>query len=176
MRPRLNASAPFSVREVNGVIHLSAAISIGKQPSVEQLKELRERGFASVINLRCPGEANAPMDPAEEGRMAVEAGLAYGHVPVPLEGFAGETIELFRKELSRLCEPVFVHCGEGDRAGVVAMAHLAIESGEDLKIALENAPMTLMENEAMQERVRACMQAHESVELERLRSFRWICR
>lgn len=170
------ASAGSSRREENSVIRLSENISIGKQPSVDQLKELRGRGFASIINLRCPGEPDAPMEPVEEGRAAIDAGLAYGHVPVPIDTLPGESLALFRKELGRLCEPVFVHCAAGDRAEALALAHLVIETGGCLENALEITLGTSVEDESLREMVRACIKAHEAGELERLRNFRWICR
>lgn len=171
-QPETSKSVPS--RDKHDVIQLSAEISIGAQPSVGQLQELRGRGFASIINLRCAGEEG--MDPKAEGRAAAEAGLAYGHVPVPVDGFSGEVIALFRKELGRLTEPVFVHCAAGERAGAVVLAHLAIETGGCVEHALENATSPLFGDETLRDRVRECIAAHEAGELERLRTFRWICR
>jgi uncharacterized protein (TIGR01244 family) len=156
---------------------LDEFITVGSQPSVMQIRELSRRGFRSIVNLRLDGERGESMKPADEGRTALEAGLEYGHVPISLEDLTPEIVERFRYEMDRLPTPVYVHCREGTRARAMAMVHVAIEADctweEALKLAasLGLAP----ECEETREHIRRYMEAHRRMELERMRSFRWVC-
>lgn len=63
---------------------ISDQLADGGQPGADELKALREGGFATVVNLRLDGEADQPWPPAEEGAAAETMGLAYHHLPVSL--------------------------------------------------------------------------------------------
>jgi uncharacterized protein (TIGR01244 family) len=108
---------------------LNEETTVGAQPTEEQLRELREQGFRSVVNLRTEGEENQPLAPAAEGAKAREAGLEYLHLPVSMQRMQPELVDRFREELPRLPKPVYIHCGAGKRAGVFAMIDLALQAG-----------------------------------------------
>lgn len=86
----------------------------GGQPTPEQLAAAREAGFATVINLRAPGE---PGTDTEAG-IVEELGMTY--VSLPVEGTTGMTEENARAlagVLERAEQPVLLHCGSGNRIG-----------------------------------------------------------
>ncbi len=86
----------------------------GGQPTLEQLRQARDAGFTTVINLRAAGEPGT-------GREDVEA-LGMRYVPIPVDGTAGVT-EANARALSWALEeadgPVIVHCGSGNRVGAL---------------------------------------------------------
>lgn len=114
-------------------------ITVGAQPSPEQLKELAGQGFRSVVNLRTEGEKDQPLSPREEGEEAKSLGLSYLHIPVSAKDPKPEQVARFRDEVERLPGPVFVHCASGKRAGAFSMIQQAVEAGWSGEETLEKA-------------------------------------
>ena len=104
-------------------------VTVGGQPSEEQLQELAQQGFKSVVNFRTEGEADQPVSPSEEGAQAKSAGLEYLHLPVSMQTLDAGTVDQFRQRYRELPKPIFAHCKGGTRAGAMVMMHLAKEQG-----------------------------------------------
>jgi uncharacterized protein (TIGR01244 family) len=108
----------------------------GGQPTEEQLAELADAGYRTVVNLRTPGE-NEISD--REAELAEKLGLRY--VQVPVAGAEGLTEANVRK-LADLLEdgsgyPLVVHCGSGNRVGALfALKALQID-GKSAEEALQ---------------------------------------
>jgi uncharacterized protein (TIGR01244 family) len=102
---------------------LSARVAVGGQPTVDDLRRLREQGFAAVVNLRPDGEADQPLPPDAEGFAARESGLDYSHVPVAVADLDPEQVRKVRAANG----PVYVHCAAGQRA--IALSLLATAAG-----------------------------------------------
>lgn len=120
-------------------IPVTDRLSVGGQPSGEDLRDLAGAGFRSVVNLRREGEANQALSPAAEGDEARSAGLAYGHLPVSVAELTPELLKRFREMVDQLPGPVYVHCGAGQRAGVFALLDEAGRSGASADETLEKA-------------------------------------
>lgn len=114
-------------------------VSVGAQPTHEQLKMLAQQGYKAVINFRTIGEEDQPISPAEEGEKVNNLGMKYLHVPVSAESMKAETVDKFRKQYVSLPKPVFAHCKSGKRAGAMVMMHMASEQGMSGKKTLEKA-------------------------------------
>ena len=89
------------------------------EPSAMAL--LREKGFATVVNLRLEGEEGANV---EEGRAAAEAaGMEYIHLPFdsrsPAPGYFDEFLAAVLDEAN---QPVYIHCGSATRAAALWMS------------------------------------------------------
>ena len=114
-------------------------VTVGPQPSEEQLKELARQGFRSVVNFRTDGEDDQPLSPAQEGETVKALGMEYLHVPVSMKSMAPETVDRFRQRYPDLPKPVFAHCKSGKRAGAMVMMHVAAQSGMSGEQTLEQA-------------------------------------
>ena len=110
---------------------LSEKVAVGGQPTVDDLRRLREQGFAAVVNLRQDGEVNQPLPPKAEGFAAMDSGLSYSHVPVVLGDLDPEQVRKVRAAIEAASGPVYVHCGAGQRA--VALSLLAIAAGPGVR-------------------------------------------
>jgi uncharacterized protein (TIGR01244 family) len=108
---------------------LNEQLTVGAQPSAEQLQELKQQGFKSVVNLRTAGEAEQPLSPQQEGEKVQQLGMQYLHIPVSPEQMRPELVNEFRRKLDDLPAPVYVHCQSGMRAGAFSMMHMAVENG-----------------------------------------------
>ncbi|MGA2261984.1 MAG: protein tyrosine phosphatase family protein [Acidobacteriota bacterium] len=108
-------------------VELSSRIGTGGQPTDAGMKQLAEKGYKRIINLRTSGEG---VDLAAEERQAMQLGLRYYMVPFNAKEPTEEQALAFSALMSALKEDkVFVHCGSGNRAGSLMMIYLALEEG-----------------------------------------------
>ena len=110
-------------------IKINDQISVGAQPSEQDLRKLAQHGFLSVVNFRTDGEEEQPLSPHAEGEKVIAAGMDYLHIPVSMEGMGPELVDQFREQLIELPKPVFAHCKSGKRAGAMVVMDMAVEQG-----------------------------------------------
>lgn len=107
---------------------MNPSLAIGGQPTRDDLEQLKQEGFRSVVNLRMPDE-ESKLNPEKEGQAAGSLGLHYQHIPVSSQKPSAEQVEQFRQAVERLPKPVYVHCQGGGRAGAFSLMHLGREAG-----------------------------------------------
>lgn len=110
-------------------MQINDRVSVGAQPTEEQLRQLAREGVKAIVNLRMSGEQDQPLSPDKEGSCVRALGMEYLHLPVSGKDMRSEQVDQFRRELARLPGPVFVHCEKGKRAGAFTMMHTAVEAG-----------------------------------------------
>ena len=104
-------------------------VTVGAQPSEDQIQQLGKQGFKSVVNFRTDGEEDQPLSPQAEGEKAKAAGMEYLHIPVSMKSMGPELVDQFRERYPDLPKPVFAHCKSGKRAGAMVMMNMAVEQG-----------------------------------------------
>ena len=114
-------------------------VSVGPQPSQEELQKLAKQGFKSVVNFRTEGEDEQPLSPQAEGEKVKSAGMEYLHIPVSMKAMGLELVDQFREQFPDLPKPVFAHCKSGKRAGAMVMMHMAVEQGLTGEQTLQHA-------------------------------------
>lgn len=114
-------------------------VTVGPQPTGNQLKELANAGFKSIINFRTEGEEDQPLSPTQEGENVKQLGLSYLHIPVSMKSMSEETVDQLREQFHELPKPVFAHCKSGKRAGAMVMMHMASKQGLSGKQTLQQA-------------------------------------
>jgi uncharacterized protein (TIGR01244 family) len=107
---------------------ITGSITIGDQPTEEDLARLKREGYSGVVNLRHPGEPEQPMSPTEEGEKVIALGMEYLHY-----GVGGAP--LLEQNVVAVCEfvdrhvqgggKVMVHCRKGGRAVALVLLHQA---------------------------------------------------
>jgi len=100
------------------------------QPQPQDVRELAERGFQSVVNLRTAGEEGETMTPEEEGEQVRKTGMTYTHIPVAGDSMGQQVVDQYREEAARLPGPVFVHCASGKRSGAFTMMDVGVAQGK----------------------------------------------
>lgn len=116
---------------------LTPNLSALPQPSVEEIRDLADRGYRSVIGNRPEGEA--PDQPIWNDLKA--AALARGMEAVQIPVVAGQIdeadVRAFREALERLPKPIAAFCRTGTRSTLLwALANEACLTGEErIKIA-----------------------------------------
>jgi uncharacterized protein (TIGR01244 family) len=100
----------------------TATITIGDQPTEADLKQLKQEGYAAVVNLRNDGEPEQPLSTADEGAMVGKLGMDYLHYGVgaaPLSAAGVKAVSDFIDQHAQGPGKVLVHCRKGGR--VVAL-------------------------------------------------------
>jgi uncharacterized protein (TIGR01244 family) len=120
-------------------IQFNHAITVGGQPSRDDLRQLADEGFKAIVNLRPKGEADQPLDPEVEADIVRALGLRYLNLPVTMDAIREDQVDAFRRQLIELPEPIYVHCRAGKRAGAFVMMHTAAEQHMSGDEALEKA-------------------------------------
>lgn len=98
---------------------ITATITVGDQPTKEDLDQLKREGFTGVVNLRNEGEPDQPMSPAQEGEKVRALGLEYLHYGVgaaPLSTQGVTSVCDFVDRYAQGPQKVLVHCRKGGRA------------------------------------------------------------
>jgi uncharacterized protein (TIGR01244 family) len=106
-------------------------ITVAGQPTDDEIKDLAERGFKTLINVRSPDEMDEP-----EAPKAAAVGLTYHEV-----GFVGGTLRIdhiqrIRQAVDASTGPVVIHCHAGARAAVAAGIIAAEKAGQTAEDAL----------------------------------------
>lgn len=104
-------------------------VTVGPQPSEEEINQLSQQGFKSVVNFRTEGEDDQPLSPTAESEKVKSAEMEYLHIPVSMKAMGPELVDEFREKYPQLPKPVFAHCKSGKRAGAMVMMHVAVEEG-----------------------------------------------
>jgi uncharacterized protein (TIGR01244 family) len=138
---------------------ITPAITIGDQPTEEELAAFRDEGYVGVVNLRHDGEPEQPLSTAEEGSKVRELGMEYLHYGVggaPLADAGVSSVSDFIDRLTTADGKVLVHCRKGGRAMALvllqqARAHgwsagEAIEKGREMGLEVDGGLKTMVEN------------------------------
>lgn len=118
---------------------VSPGITIADQPTEDDLRGLKDRGYAAVVNLRHAGEPEQPLSPEAEGDAVRELGMGYLHLAIagnrPLaEQGIDEAVRFLDAHTS---DRVLVHCRKGGRAAAIVLIHQAKANGWSADEALE---------------------------------------
>lgn len=117
---------------------VDTTVACGGATSPEALAELKQRGFAAVINLRQASEQGADIPAAKAA--AESAGLAYIHIPFnggdPQPAIADE----FLKQVTDPAHsPVYIHCASANRVGALWLIKRVAVDGWTVEKATEEA-------------------------------------
>ena len=97
-------------------IKVNDRLSIGPQPNLSDFNDLRDQGFAAVVNNRPDGEEPSQPTSDEASLKAEAVGLIYARQPVTLGGITENDVRKFQQEIAALEGPIFAHCKSGTRS------------------------------------------------------------
>jgi uncharacterized protein (TIGR01244 family) len=103
---------------------ISDEFSAGGQPTPEDIKQLTEEGFKSIVNLRSSNESGTL---ANEQQLAEATGLQYVNVPLQSTKANPKLTAKVLSEVENLPTPIYFHCGAGGRASASALIAFATQ-------------------------------------------------
>jgi uncharacterized protein (TIGR01244 family) len=124
---------------MQNTMQINNQVTVGPQPSEQDIQQLSEQGFKTVVNFRTEGEDEQPLSPDAEGEKVQAAGMDYLNIPVAMKSMGLELVDQFRAKFDDLPKPVFAHCKSGKRAGAMVMMHMAVEQGMTGEQTLQQA-------------------------------------
>ncbi len=112
---------------------LSVKLSIGPEPTADDLAALAEAGFRSVINNRTDKEGKLRLD-SNEMALAVEGyGMDYVHIPVEGRNQLERDAQAFEDALEEKPGPIYAYCKTGGRSAALwALASVASTDIDEL--------------------------------------------
>ena len=123
----------------------------GGQPIPEQIEEMKQAGYRTIVNLRPAHE----MNDWDEAKSVSSLGMTY--VSIPVAGGAGLTDEaverLYEVVNNQNNYPLVVHCASGNRVGALFALMAARKQGKSAQEAIEigrKAGLTGLEAEVRQ--------------------------
>ena len=113
---------------------LTSSINTAGQPTLAQLRAVRESGFAAVINLALPTSDNAIPN---EGSVVASYGMAYVQIPVDFKAPDDRDFRAFCRVMEAFDDRrIFVHCAANMRVSAfvflyrVLVQHVALAEAE----------------------------------------------
>lgn len=108
------------------------------QPDLIGLREARDRGVRTVINLR-PAEHTQEYVHFDEPQVAFELGMEYFNIPATPEMITPEAVAAFAEALSDTNRSVLVHGATMEEVGGMWAAYLVRYQNMPIDQAMENA-------------------------------------
>ena len=127
--PPVNVTKP-TVAGVTNFSKLESTIACAGATTAAAMPELKKLGYNSIINLREASEQGANVDNAAAA--AKTAGINYVHLPMNGRTPDPAVADRFLKAIVEPAnQPVFVHCGSGNRAAAMWMIKRMVIDGWD---------------------------------------------
>ena len=143
--------------DIRNYLRVNTDFCTAGQPTLEQLSQLQEDGFRTVLNLRVPTEHDA----AAEEALVRELGMNYFNIPVAGADVRDEQVEEFLAltddEENR---PVFIHCASANRVGAFWMIRRVIRDGWSVADAENEATEVGMRSPALRDFALQYIQEH----------------
>jgi uncharacterized protein (TIGR01244 family) len=115
---------------------ITEELAIAGQPSLEDLQQLVQAGYRSIVNLRSPDEIGCL---TEQQQKAELLGLQYLNLPTQLEALNSDFVLWAIPQIADLPTPVLLHCDSGTRSSIMALIQIAIKQGLRAEQAIQKA-------------------------------------
>jgi uncharacterized protein (TIGR01244 family) len=132
-----------TVAGVNNFAKLDSTIACAGATTLDGIAEVKKLGYKSIINLR---EASEPGAQVQESAAAARgAGIKYVHIPMNRNTPDPAVADQFLKAIvDPEAQPVFVHCGSGNRAAAMWMIkRMVVDKWDAQKAGTEAAALGL---------------------------------
>ena len=116
---------------------LTPNLSALPQPSVEEIGDLANRGYRSIIGNRPDGEAPDQPKWNDLKAAALARGMDAVHIPVVASQIGAADIRAFREAVERLPKPIAAFCRTGTRSTILwaLVNETCLTADERIKIA-----------------------------------------
>jgi uncharacterized protein (TIGR01244 family) len=132
-----------TVSGVTNFAKLDSTIACAGATTLDGIAEVKKLGYKSIINLREASETGANVE--ESALAAKDAGIKYVHIPMNRNTPDPAVADQFLKAIvDPQAQPVFVHCGSGNRAAAMWMIkRMVVDKWDAEKAGTEAAALGL---------------------------------
>jgi uncharacterized protein (TIGR01244 family) len=102
--------------------NVTESLAIGNIVSPEELKEIHQQGYQTIIDLCMLNEANQLNAESVE-----QLGFEFISLPIDRLNLSPATLETFIQTVNTAPKPIYTRCASGLRAGVLTLLTLAVE-------------------------------------------------
>ncbi|MHC0061682.1 beta-lactamase hydrolase domain-containing protein [Nostoc sp. UIC 10890] len=119
---------------MNIVRKINDELAIAGQITLDQLKQIADEGYKSVLNLRLPDETGLLVDEQEKTELL---GLYYVNLPTKSEDINNQDTLQIYQTIIELPKPILIHCDNSIRSAAIVLLYIAIKQGITFEKALE---------------------------------------
>lgn len=119
-----------TIRKINDDLAVSGQIH------TEELNQIIQAGYKSVLNLRSPDETGFQ---SSEQLCTQRLGLQYVNLPTKTTEINPQVALQVLKKISELPKPTLVYCDNGMRSAIVIFIYIATQQGISLEMAFKKA-------------------------------------
>ncbi|NEU81038.1 sulfur transferase domain-containing protein [Nostoc sp. UIC 10630] len=119
---------------MNIVRKINDQLAIAGQITLDQLKQIADEGYKSVLNLRLPDETGLLADEQEKTEFL---GLYYVNFPTKTEDINHQSMLQIYKTIAELPKPTLIHCDNSIRSAAIVLLYIAIKQGITFEKALQ---------------------------------------
>lgn len=113
---------------------LGNGMLIGPQPSEGDLRQARQEGIKTVIDLRLPSETPTP-----NADLVARSGLAYVNIPVNKASLSSDQVDELDREMQDMDGPFLLYCASGSRAATLLVLSQSRQNGWTVQRAFQEA-------------------------------------
>jgi sulfide:quinone oxidoreductase len=115
----INTLIPHLEMQKMAIHQLTEKLSVTDQITPEQVAQIAQAGFQSIVCNRPDGEAADQTSFDQIQAAAKAAGLSVGFLPVVPNAISDEHVQSFDRLMSELPQPVLAYCRTGTRSTVL---------------------------------------------------------
>ncbi|MBE8988892.1 beta-lactamase hydrolase domain-containing protein [Nostoc sp. LEGE 12450] len=119
---------------MNIVRKINDQLAIAGQVTPDQLKQIADEGYKSVLNLRLPDETGLLADEHEKTEFL---GLYYVNFPTKTEDINHQSMLQIYQAIVELPKPTLIHCDNSIRSAAIVLLYIAIKQGITFEKALQ---------------------------------------
>ncbi|MEH2306046.1 beta-lactamase hydrolase domain-containing protein [Nostoc sp.] len=119
---------------MNIVRKINDQLAIAGQITLDQLKQIADEGYKSVLNLRLPDETGLL---ADEQKKTEFLGLYYVNFPTKTEDINHQSMLQIYQTIAELPKPTLIHCDNSIRSAAIVLLYIAIKQGITFEKALQ---------------------------------------
>jgi uncharacterized protein (TIGR01244 family) len=119
---------------MNIVRKINDQLAIAGQITPDQLKQIADEGYKSVLNLRLPDETGLLADEQEKTEFL---GLYYVTFPTKTEDINYQSMLQIYQTIVELPKPTLIHCDNSIRSAAIVLLYIAIKQGITFEKALQ---------------------------------------
>ncbi|HEY9639672.1 MAG TPA: sulfur transferase domain-containing protein [Coleofasciculaceae cyanobacterium] len=111
-------------------------LAIAGQITPDQLQQMTEAGYKSVLNLRSPNEMGFASNEQQNTKLL---GLQYFHIPTQPRAINLEIALQIIEQINSLPKPLVLHCDNGLRSATLAVVYVYVKQGMAIEQAFQKA-------------------------------------